>query len=1112
MASTQVHPFDAGLKQDAQVSHMRADADHDGLISKDELDVFQTENTDIDMSWMDGDLAAYDLNNDGHIDADEWEAALARQKEKNKNAAPEMVTFIVPLLTHVIVIVVLVVIAIYLSTTFNIATHTLSGDWIIDANHDTEIRFVPGSGSATSFRVVGAYLEDSTPHVLFPWSTTYKWSNQKLSINGGKSQTLLIVEVTAPTAAAMNGLSVTTQNAATVAIDALDISLNFGTSAFGFNSEKGMVIAKQLIAGSANIAIAQQGGVQINDYQVPTGTISVGVGDVFIGTTSNTKLNYDQPHGLVCLSAPSQSSISQTCPTSTQTFTDVLTSAGCSGSMVLSTTAVARAQYAYEVTITASYGNLHTSVTSSVTPTTTHTRGYDNGTVALSNTSLNQLSLARAWIDEEPEIDSIVLIRAYNMGMYSTRTSNYGTWWLSTNKGVLQAGVAWLTWASASLLAPRQRIIYISLGPNECPDSYPATLAYTKESLSLNGNLSTLIRNGVSAKDTEWLAFGTGAKDLSIYEKLPTEMLSYQRTVLQSSSLNAAVLLSILLCLLLGCAGGLYWRWFYYDWLDKFRNLQCDAIRTELTRTAIEKGLAITDPVLHNQLALVEPSDLASPPIIETPVMLVSSVVSAKVGSLSQFLKAFTVKVDPNSEDYEKLKVRREDFDKKYERYCAENSVSMQNMDKMHVLLTQFGIILTSEHVQVYQCIKYHASHGSSARLLDMAKDPLKSFFGEHVLVTGLNGDMMRQEDFLQEYMLFYDSLGLENFQLDTSAVEALGAIGADAHLQSMYGFTFKEENKESSSTVYGEILRALYMSFFLTFAILIVTVPTPFLCLWLETLKTFEEYESPVNDPMGIEAALENPGVAEFYDCELVTSFVGYCWMITLILATFEVGLAQYFGMTHKLNLGDAAKAYQSEALLGEPDSEDEDGELTLAEMVQDAFHSKERFIVRSRALSNYVLTSIVCIFLCLLCAYIVLVLEWCVLGAILNPNRFLPLGASVLTLITVVGAQVAMIRYTYMELYDHLMDQADKMLNKQLLKNKLFQDEGDGAELLRIATKGMSMTYVSPSFYCELSSGSLSCVLCLAELVWILHAPMLWQMFQWEMFSTQSKEAPQA
>ena len=72
----QVHPAPdmartQSFKQDALTSHMRADADHDGLVSKEELESFNDE----DAEWLRGNLAQFDLNSDGNIDAEEWEAA-----------------------------------------------------------------------------------------------------------------------------------------------------------------------------------------------------------------------------------------------------------------------------------------------------------------------------------------------------------------------------------------------------------------------------------------------------------------------------------------------------------------------------------------------------------------------------------------------------------------------------------------------------------------------------------------------------------------------------------------------------------------------------------------------------------------------------------------------------------------------------------------------------------------------------------------------------------------------------------------------------------------------------------------------------------------------------
>ena len=136
--------------------------------------------------------------------------------------------------------------------------------------------------------------------------------------------------------------------------------------------------------------------------------------------------------------------------------------------------------------------------------------------------------------------------------------------------------------------------------------------------------------------------------------------------------------------------------------------------------------------------------------------------------------------------------------------------------------------------LQVYQCIKYHLSHTTgSRRLLDMVHDPLKSFFQEHILVTNLTGDFMRQEDFLLEYMKFYESLGLENFALKPEQVAAHGAISADAHLQSLYGITWIDtEGDTRKESLWGTMARALLHTLFLITVVLIVTVPVPFLVL----------------------------------------------------------------------------------------------------------------------------------------------------------------------------------------------------------------------------------------------------------------------------------------
>jgi len=378
------------------------------------------------------DIEEADLDGDGFIDKTEWEKLHEEEEEVRNPTNP------LGLIIHWLFLIIVVIIICALWSQFKMQKQTLGSTFTVNTDCPLVIRMYPGS--TNQFGVIGAYEEDSTPSTFFPNANTWSFSSDVLTVTKAKKgshKSPVIIDIymgsTLPSMA-FYGSKVS------VSLDALESELDFSSSGtITIDAKEGLFLADKAVAGSANIAFNSTGGVQINTYEVTAGTFLVGAGDVYLASTDALEYTYSQPHGLVCMSAPSTNSISQSCQSTAEVNTTMLTDVGCSGVAILGTTTTAQNTYTYKADVTAAYGNVYGTVTSSTingtvsarrthrgmdgacthrtrtcsqisltdtllcvsSPQTSGTRGFDNGTVNFAPTSIVELELGRTFIDED---------------------------------------------------------------------------------------------------------------------------------------------------------------------------------------------------------------------------------------------------------------------------------------------------------------------------------------------------------------------------------------------------------------------------------------------------------------------------------------------------------------------------------------------------------------------------------------------------------------------------------------------------------------------------------------------------------------------------------------
>ena len=592
---------------------------------------------------------------------------------------------------------------------------------------------------------------------------------------------------------------------------------------------------------------------------------------------------------------------------------------------------------------------------------------------------------------------------------------DYGKWLFSTNIAYAQLKPWWLGLVSLSLLVPETRTMNVRMVPYFCPLTGPRT---TEEDLGKVWNVIYEEYGAEEYHEVIWMEKSSDKDDW--YSFSQNAELEYSMSLIKLTE-NPYLLAALIISCVLGLAGGLgggvgayfgltYMATKYYEAMEHSRRYNmCKGTVESRNKEEMspEEILELEeDPSEHevseeedeNQVEEKEFDSL--PPPYAVPDIFIMQMRKSKVNSLSVFLKEIVEPVTEN-EDTPLQLIKLVNFKELYEGFCFVNGYKEYNLRDEKNFFTKFEIefiTLNDTTTEVFRKIRFK----SKRELLEQGKlhqmpneDSLSYFVRKRCKLTPFERDVVYLKDFQFEYEKFARAEKVtEPVPVTKRALEAMGSMFERMQVTALRLNGTKRINldkaKEKSQKPLEKILApkwffydfmAVALHVLMTIWLFVPLTAIPFLTEAMHYQVSARDSEELITFTDLKYTWWNIPG--KMFDMPTV-----FLLLIILSFCILGLGLAQLILYYLMQNF-----PIKVETLLA--------GVSGFKSIPKKVFYALALFLIG------------------VICMAIVTGLCWYILGAVLNPDVFLPYAAAAITFITFVTTQLKNINTLRTEIF---------------------------------------------------------------------------------------------